>query len=201
MKAVFFLDVDTQRDFMLPSGALYVPGADRMIPKLQRLFDLARKNGISIISSVDAHSPDDSEFQQFPQHCLKGAEGQKKLDETSLRRPLVLENRPQDRNLMEAVRKHQQIIIEKQELDVFSNPVMEKLLRILPHYAIVFGVATEYCVKLATLGLRKLNIKTAVLGDVIRPIDPERARDAIDEMRQAGAEFITLDTLIGVYRG
>ena len=32
-----FIDVDTQLDFLFPSGALYVPGAERLIPTLAHL--------------------------------------------------------------------------------------------------------------------------------------------------------------------
>jgi len=200
LKGIFLLDIDTQRDFMLPSGALYLKGAERLIPKLQRLFDFARQSGLSILSSVDAHFPDDPEFADFEPHCIKGTEGQKKLDETRLRRLLVLENRPIDRNLVDMVKKHQQIVVEKQELDVFSNPVTERLLRALPPYAIVAGVATDCCVKLATLGLRRMGIKAAVLSDVITPIDIESGEKAIQEMRRAGAEFTTLDNLLNVFQ-
>ena len=35
MKTVFF-DIDTQVDFMLPAGALYVPGAERMLPVIAK---------------------------------------------------------------------------------------------------------------------------------------------------------------------
>jgi len=197
MKNIFFLDVDTQRDFMLPTGALYVPGAERMIPKLRRLFDFARKNEITVLSTVDAHTPDDPEFQQFPPHCVQGSEGQRKLDETLLPRPLILPNKPVDRNLVEAVQKHQQIIIEKQTLDVFSNPVAERMLRVLPPRAIAFGVATEYCVKLECLGLRRLGVQTAVISDAIRALSPKGEKEALQEMRLAGVEFITLDQLMG----
>jgi nicotinamidase/pyrazinamidase len=198
MNNLFFMDVDTQRDFMLPTGALYVPGAERIIPKLRRLFDFARKNAITILSSVDAHPAGDPEFQQFPPHCVQGSEGQRKLDETLLPRPLVLPNKPIDRNLLEAVRKHQQIIIEKQTLDMFSNPVSERLLRVLPPRAIVFGVATEYCVKFACLGLRRSGIHTALVSDAIRALAPKSEKESLQEMRSAGVELITLDTLLGV---
>ena len=89
MKNIFFMDIDTQRDFMLPEGQLYVAGAERILPKLRRLFDFARKNEITILSSVDAHTEKDTEFQDFPPHCLRGSEGQRKLDETLLPKPLV----------------------------------------------------------------------------------------------------------------
>jgi nicotinamidase/pyrazinamidase len=198
LKGIFLLDIDTQRDFMLPSGALYVPGAERLVPKLRRLFDFAKRSGMSILSSVDCHNPEDPEFEEFEPHCIKGTEGQKKLDDTRLRLPLVFENRPVDRNLADSVKKHQQIIVEKQELDMFSNPVTERLLRVLPPFAIVAGVATEYCVKLATLGLRRMNIKAAVLTDVISPIDRAGGEEALREMRRAGAEITTLDNLLNV---
>ncbi len=197
MKTLFFLDVDTQRDFMLPTGALYVPGAERIIPKLRRLFDFARKNEITILSSADAHTANDPEFQQFPAHCIQGSEGQRKLDDTLLPRPMIFQNKPVDRNLLEVVRKHQQIIIEKQTLDLFTNPVAERMLRVLPPRAIVFGVTTEYCVKLACLGLHRFGVQTAVVSDATRALAPATEKKALEEMRQAGVEFITLETLMG----
>ncbi len=197
MKNLFFLDVDTQRDFMVSSGALYVPGAERIVPKLRRLFDFARKNEIEIISSVDAHVVNDPEFKEFPPHCVQGTEGQRKLDDTLLPRPLIFQNKPIDRNLLDAVRKHQQIIIEKQSLDLFSNPVTERLLRVLPPRAIVFGVTTEYCVKQACLGLRRHGIHTAVVSDAICALAPKTEKAALEEMRQAGVEFITVEILLG----
>jgi nicotinamidase/pyrazinamidase len=196
MKNLFFLDVDTQRDFMLSAGALYVPGAERIIPKLIRLFAFARKNGITILSSVDAHAPNDPEFQQFPPHCVQGTEGQRKLDETLLPRPLILPNKPIDKNLMDAVRKHQQIIVEKQTLDLFDNSIAERLLRALPPRAIVFGVTTEYCVKRACMSLRRRGVQTAVVSDAICALSPKTEKEALEEMRQGGVDFISLDTLL-----
>jgi nicotinamidase/pyrazinamidase len=197
MKNIFFLDVDTQRDFMLSGGALYVPGAERIIPKLRRLFDFARKNEISILSSADSHIKDDLEFQQFPPHCVQGTEGQRKLDETLFPRPLVFQNKLVDRNFSDVVRKHQQIIVEKQSLDLFSNPVAERLLRVLPPRAIVFGVTTEYCVKFACLGLRRIGIQTALVTDAVSALAPKTEKEALEQMRQAGVDFITLETLLG----
>lgn len=196
MSRLFFADIDTQRDFMLPDGALYVPGAERLRPKLRRMFDFAAKNEIRILSSVDAHVKDDPEFGQFPPHCVKGTPGQEKIEETLLKRPLVLANKEYDRNLFEDVKKYSQIIVEKQELDIFSNPVADRLLKILPPRAIVFGVATEYCVKLACLGLRKRNIQTVLVTDAIAALSVRTEREALNELRKSGVEFITLDLLM-----
>jgi nicotinamidase-related amidase len=198
MKEFFFLDVDTQRDLMTPSGALSIPGADRIVPKLRRLFDFARKHEVVILSSVDAHAPNDPEFSTLPPHCVIKTEGQRKIDETLLPRPLILENRPLDRNLIEAVRKNRQIIIEKQTLDPFSNPITVRLLRALPQRAIVFGVPFDLSVRLACLGLRKAGIKTAIVNEAVRALKPRADEDVTAELRKAGVEFIALETLLGI---
>ena len=56
-------EVDAQVDFMLPGGALYVPGAEKIIPNVKRLVDAAQDSHYPLISSADAHPPDDPEFQ------------------------------------------------------------------------------------------------------------------------------------------
>ncbi|MCP5120365.1 MAG: hypothetical protein GY953_56945, partial [bacterium] len=45
-----FIDIDTQADFIYPSGALYVPGAERIVPALERLTQFAGNNSISVVS-------------------------------------------------------------------------------------------------------------------------------------------------------
>ena len=192
MKNLFFFDIDTQKDFMLKTGALHVPGAERIIPGLRRLFDFAVKNEISIISTMDTHAADDPEFAEFPPHCVRGTDGRRKLDDTLLPHPLVFSTKPVDRNLPDCLRKNRQIIVEKNTFDVFSNPVMERLTRALPPRAIVFGVATEYCVKKAVLGLRRLGVQTVVVSDAVRAIAPKTEKEAIDEMQAAGAIFVPL---------
>jgi nicotinamidase/pyrazinamidase len=197
MKGIFLFDIDTQRDFMLSDGKLYVPGAERLLPKLRRLFDFAKAHGVTIISTADAHAPEDLEFVNYPPHCLRGTEGQRKVNESLLLHPLILENKPANRNFAELVRKHQQIIVEKQEFDVFSNPVIEKLLRVLPPHAVIFGVPADHAVKPAALGLRRLGLKAAVVQNATLPLEPREAAKSEAAMRSAGVEFITLEVLVG----
>ena len=195
MKNLFFFDIDTQNDFMIKTGALYVPQAERIIPNLRRLFDFAAENEITIISTMDTHTADDPEFLEFPPHCVRGTNGWRKIDDTSLPRPLVFTTKPVDRNLTDCVRKNRQIVVEKNTFDVFSNPVMERLTRALPPRAVVFGVATEYCVKKAVLGLRRLSVQTVVIDDAVRAIAPKTGKEAIAEMQAAGADVIPLANL------
>ncbi len=198
MKAIFFLDVDTQRDLMMPSGPLYVPGAERLMVKLRRIFDFARRHDIFVLSTADCHGAEDPEFQTLAPHCLKRSEGQRKVDETLFPRPCILENRPLDRNLLDVVQKHRQVIIEKQSFDVFSNPVTERLLRALPPRAFVFGLPLEHSVRMACLGLRSLAVKTALISDLALPLAAREGGKALEEMRRAGVEFIPLESLLEI---
>src|SRR4051812_2424484 len=92
MARTLFVDVDTQTDFMLPGGKLYVPAAEQIIPNLKRLMAFAREHNVPVLSSVDAHVPDDPEFQQFPPHCVKGTPGQEKIPETLFAHHSVVQN-------------------------------------------------------------------------------------------------------------
>ena len=71
-RTVIFWDVDTQVDFMLPGGKLYVPGAEKLIPNLKLLTDAAREGRVFIIGDACTHTPDDPEFDRFPRHCVRG---------------------------------------------------------------------------------------------------------------------------------
>src|SRR5690349_9830198 len=145
-----FVDIDTQLDFLYPSGALYVPKAERIVPALARLNRHAAEQGIPVISTTDAHTEDDPEFKVWPHHCVSGAWGQRKAESTLLSKRVVVPNRECDLALDGA----QQIIIEKQTVDVFQAP---NLLRVIQKLGasrfVVYGVVTEICVRFAALGL------------------------------------------------
>src|SRR5438309_6709694 len=64
--------VDAQKDFMLPDGKLYVPGAEKLLPNIRRLVDSVRDGRAFIVSHGCFHIVDDPEFKTFPPHCIKG---------------------------------------------------------------------------------------------------------------------------------
>lgn len=186
-----FIDVDTQVDFMLPSGSLYVPGAENIIPNLERLRQFAETKGIPVISSMDAHSADDEEFQQFPPHCVKGTPGQKKVPETLLARQGILPNEKQPPLADEEISRYQQWLLEKQKFDLFTNVNADSLLeQFEAGPCVVYGVATEYCVRAAVLGLLQRGHPVELVVDAIREIEPSGGRQALREMQEHGAKFI-----------
>ncbi len=60
----------------------------------------------------------------------------------------------------------------------------------------VFGVATDYCVLSAALGLAKAAQPTYVVTDAVKAITPEGERAAIQEMKAAGVKFVTTDEVL-----
>src|ERR1041384_3260541 len=95
MKTVFF-DIDSQLDFLYPAGALYVPKAERIVDAISRLNRYAAGQGIPVVSTTDAHSENDPEFQIWPHHCVAGTNGQRKAEATLLERRVVIPNRACD---------------------------------------------------------------------------------------------------------
>src|SRR3954452_24195477 len=98
---VVLWDVDTQGDFMLPEGKLYVPGAEETAPAMRRLVAAARASGIPHVASADDHELTDPEISDepdfantFPPHCLRGTRGAQKIPETEQDDPLPLASLP-----------------------------------------------------------------------------------------------------------
>ncbi|MGH7865812.1 MAG: cysteine hydrolase family protein [Candidatus Binataceae bacterium] len=199
-----FYDVDTQRDFILPGGLLYIDGTERVIPALAALTRIARTHGIKIVASADCHTPDDPELQRnggrWPDHCMRGTSGQKKIDETAARNAMIIENvELADAQIDAALAHRGQILIHKQRFDVISgNRNAEKLLRRLLHSfedVVIYGVYTEVCVDHAVQGLLKMRgPKLHVVVDAIAPIGPD-APACIEAWRAAGVDLLTVQDL------
>ncbi len=193
---VVFWDVDTQVDFMLPGGKLYVPGAEKRIENMCRLADAARDGRVFMVSDADAHTPDDPEFRQWPPHCVRGTPGAQIIPETMTDSFYLIPNRA-DFPLPADLGKYKQVVIEKQTLDVFDNPHTETLLKRLDSLVnqdaefVVFGVVTEYCVRLAAKGLLERGRRVALVTDAIETLDPATGKRALEELTANGARLIT----------
>jgi nicotinamidase/pyrazinamidase len=193
---LLFWDVDTQRDFLEPGGKLYVPGAENLIRNLYRLTHGAAQNRILLVSSVDAHQPDDPEFHQYPPHCLVGTPGQRKVPETLLPNPYTIPNQPV--SLPDDLLSHSQIIIEKQDVNVFTNPNVDDLLtRLGPTPEILlYGVVTEICVDHAARGLIERGYRVHLVRDAIQHLEVNLARLTIEEVQKRDGKILTTDDVL-----
>jgi nicotinamidase/pyrazinamidase len=192
-----FWEVDVQTDFMLPGGKLYVPGAEKLLPNIRKLTDATRRNEVFLVSSGDFHPPNDPEFAQFPPHCLKGTTGSDLLPEALADKVARVENLPAAA-LPANLSSYQQIVLEKQTLDVFQTLHADELVERLgrePEF-VVFGVVTEYCVSCAVKGLLKRKRRVAVVRDAIETLVPEVGEKTLAEFRDLGARLVTTDEVL-----
>ena len=183
MRTVFF-DIDSQLDFLYPSGALYVPAAERVVPAIASLNRHAAAHGMPVVSTVDAHAEDDPEFKTWPPHCVAGAIGQHKAEATLLDRRVIIPNRPSEI----ALEGTQQIVVEKQTVDVFKAINLGRIVELLsPDRCVVYGVVTEICVLFAARGLLQLGKRVVIVTDAVQTLKGADAVRALGELQSAGA--------------
>jgi nicotinamidase/pyrazinamidase len=202
-----FLDVDVQQDFCEPDGALWVPAAPNH--QFRALVAHALDRGHPILGSVDTHAYDAWEFAssgrtgpsgetpRFPDHCVKGTPGWLKVQGTLPQRSRFVPN-------VEGLgmgtwvaelldRRTQALYFEKEVYSLFANPVAAPLVQALLALETVkfwmFGVATDYCVKAAALGLAERGCHVTVLTDAVAGITAAGAEAALAAMAAAGVSF------------
>ncbi len=204
-----YLDVDTQNDFCLPTGALFVSGAVQATQVCRALIAQALAEGSPIVGSVDSHAHNAWEFStnsnigpngekpNFPPHCVKGTVGWLKAEGTLAERFVFVAIDAESPRVPTGT---QAVYLEKEVYSMFANPNASKWLDVLTADGeavdfIVFGVATDYCVRAAALDtLRWIESKTndvaksrvIVVDDAIAGVAPDATEAALKAMLDAG---------------
>jgi nicotinamidase/pyrazinamidase len=160
-----FFDVDTQIDFMLPAGSLYVPGAERLIPAIAAL----NRRAPALISTMCEHAENDPEFEIYPPHCVAGTVGQQKPA------ALLVPN---------------QILFAKPELNAFANPRLEAVMRgIDADEYVVYGVVTEICVQLVAAKLLTMGRPVTIVRDATQHLDPAKSKAFLEKFQADGGRI------------
>jgi nicotinamidase/pyrazinamidase len=193
MSGTVLWDVDTQVDFMLPEGKLYVPGAEQTARAMRQLVEAARATGVVHVASADDHELTDDEISEtpdfqttYPPHCLRGTPGARKIGETEQEDPvpITLESLP-GRYLT-----GREFLLLKKNFDVFTNPNTERLLQHLdPEVIVVFGVATDVCDDAAIRGFLQRGLSVTFVEDAARGLDEGRVDTCTAAWREGGVRF------------
>jgi nicotinamidase/pyrazinamidase len=193
---MIFFDIDTQHDFMDADGALAVPDADAIKANLERLLRATSEYQLLTISSRCAHEPGDAEFEIFPPHCLEGTRGAERIFDAlpALPRQELATDAQGDPTAQLTAGEH--YVVKKKAYDLFSNAWLEAL-RTRGEFAgkdcVVFGVATDYCVRAAALGLAQAGANVLLVEDAIRGVAAETTEQSLQDFRSAGVTFITTE--------
>ena len=201
-------DVDTQVDFMLPDGKLYVPGAEETAPAMRRLVEAARAAGLIHVASADDHELTDPEISDepdyqntYPPHCLRGTRGAEKIPETEQGDPLPLSLVPYPPGLVpDLVSGRREILLLKKNFNVFTNPNTDPLLDALdPDEIVLFGVATDVCDNAAIHGFLQRGRKVRFVEDAARGLDAARVAAVTRAWREEGVPFTSSDEVIASF--
>jgi nicotinamidase/pyrazinamidase len=197
---VILWDVDTQVDFMLPEGKLYVPGAEETAPAMERLVEAVRAKGLVHVASADDHELTDDEISDtpdftrtYPPHCLRGTRGARKIPETEQLDPVPITLTALPARYLEG----REFLLLKKSFDVFSNPNTDRLLeRLDPDEIVLFGVATDVCDDAAIRGFLQRGRRVRFVEDAARGLDESRVAACTAAWRDAGVEFTTVDEVL-----
>jgi len=221
MTKTILVDVDTQHDFCDRQGALFVRGADALSTTFRALIDAACARGVRIVGSVDSHAFDAWEFAgatdagpngerpDFPPHCVKGTAGWLKVPGTLAPRARFVPNAPLADEAIDSIVHRgapQQILLEKEVYSLFANPNADAVLARMVGEAsprfVVFGVALDYCVRAAALGLVDWMDRTGRRGECVLVVDATAAVDravgerALEECAARGVKLVEASAVL-----
>ena len=174
--------VDVQNDFC-PGGSLAVLSGDEVVAPLNELMKEFLDRGEPVFKTRDWHPGATKHFAAYggtwPVHCVQDTPG------AEFRAGLIDDPRI--------------TIISKgtdESADGYSGFDGTNLARLLRERGVaevwVGGLATDYCVKHTVLDARREGFAVKALADAMRAVNlnPNDGRQAIEEMRAAGAEIV-----------
>jgi nicotinamidase/pyrazinamidase len=197
-RPLVFVDIDTQRDFLEQGRPLFIAGSEAILPNLDRLTSFARERRIPVIATACAHTPESPELTVFPPHCLVGTEGQERVAATAWPGGRTL--RPGE-TLDSDADLPGHLTLEKDAYDVFSRPdaisIFERYAEGRPTF-VVYGVASDYCVRCAVEGLVASGYPTVLVVDAIRPVVPEDEPELLTRFAHAGVELMLTEAVLSL---
>lgn len=151
------LVIDMLNDFIEEEGALVVPGAKRIVPRLAQILAGAREQGIPVIFITDSHRDDDHEFRWWPAHAVSDTWGGAIIDDLA---PAAGE-----------------YIIPKRRYSAFFGTDLDTYLRELGVLKLYLtGVLSNICVYATALDAAMRNYGVAVFKDAVASLSEETDR-------------------------
>jgi nicotinamidase-related amidase len=159
------LIIDMLNDFIEDTGALVVPGAKRIIPRIMQLLKDARQQGIPVIYVTDSHREDDHEFRYWPAHAISDTWGGEVIEE--------LEPASGD------------FIVPKRRYSAFFGTDLDNYLRELGIKKLYLaGVLTNICVYATALDASMRNYGVAVFKDAVASLSEDTDRFVFQQLAE-----------------
>jgi len=195
------LVIDVQPCFVT-GGTLAVAGADAAyVSHVQRATKWLSQKGFLILGSRDYHPPDHISFASnhpgynpfdvitlpdgriqvlWPDHCVQTVGDSRELVNNNLFFELIKKGQDPNYDSYSAFQD-----------DGGADTELHSILQALGvTHLVVYGIATDYCVKASVMDALNLGYSVVVVEDLIRGVAPDTSAAAIAEMKAAGAVFV-----------
>ena len=190
------IDVDTQKDFLLPTGRACVRNQAEVLANIRRVIAWARRENVSVISTAEVY-PNNNGCSEMS-YCLDGTDGQKKVPCTLL---IDRVSFPADnKNALPAdlLLAYRQVILHKRCIDPFDEPRIERLLsEVEADEFILIGAGTEDAVRATAMGLLHRGRKVRIIVDALGSHNTREAKLALRKMEAKGAILIMTNNVAG----
>jgi len=190
--------VDVQGDFTTAKkGTLAVPDTDeKFLKKVSDATVKLKKQGIVIYATQDWHPADHISFATnhpgkkpfeavqidgrtqvlWPPHCVQNTEGAKVLVNNNLFQTIVKKGQ---NSKFDSYSGFQDDGGAKTEMDNILKAAGVKKL-------IIYGIATDYCVKATAIDAATNGYKVVVIDDLSKGVAPDTTAKALEEMKAKG---------------
>lgn len=199
MTNVAVFGVDPQNDFGHPKGALYCKNGFQVVGGGMILVEHAYNKGLPIMFSADDHPQDSDHFRPkgfWPPHCIHCTWGARFLAGVKIPYGSAV--------FFKGTRKHEDGYDPFEGKDGQGRSPEQVLRSFNTTTVIVWGIATNYCVRTFVLTARKKGYEVYVVLDACAPvptpaIPPEgfvTEECAIEDMKAAGAVMTTVEEIV-----
>lgn len=190
--------VDMQGDFTKwKEGSLAVEGSDKaFVDKVQKATQSLSEKGYPIFGTQDWHPEDHVSFFTnhagkkpfeaieiegrtqvlWPPHCVQGTENARVLVDNNLFLAVVKKGKDKKYDSYSGFQDDGGAKTEMDEI-LKRNGIKE---------VIVYGIATDYCVKATAIDAANAGYKVTVIEDLCRGVAPDTSEKALQEMKEKG---------------
>ena len=177
--------VDMQNDFCLPlTGALPVPGALNIIPRINRLQNLIGADYTFL--SQDWHPVETKHFDKWPVHCVNKTLGSTIVHGLDIPRNAFIIRKG------ESARDDGYSAFDGH--DSYTGATLSGMLSDLGVEGVyICGVATDYCIKATALDAKRYgSYETFLVTNCIAAVNTKSGEEALAEMKDAGIHFLEI---------